>query len=76
MAFLDVATLGLIVTITGWGINRIESIRSQSNALQMKVSHNEGQIEVLKADFSSKLDILIFRLRVLEERIREDGQES
>jgi hypothetical protein len=73
MAIFDVAILGVIVSILGWGISRVEGLRSSNNAAQMRISHNEGQIEVLKADFSSKLDILIFRLRVLEERMNDNN---
>ncbi len=71
MAFLDIATLGVIVSVLGWGINRVEGVRSQNNELQRQISHNQGEIQVLKADFLSKLDILIFRIRALEEQIKD-----
>jgi hypothetical protein len=76
MPFFDAATLGIVISIMGWGINRIESLRGKIQQSENQISHNSGRIEILQADFSSKLDILIFRVRILEERIREDGQES
>ncbi|NJL61812.1 MAG: hypothetical protein HC903_08260 [Methylacidiphilales bacterium] len=73
MAFLDVATLGVIISVIGWGINRIEGVRGKNSELQNQICHNNGRIEILEADFSSKLDIVIFRLRVLEERINQNN---
>jgi hypothetical protein len=76
MVFFDVATLGVIISIVGWGINRVESLRGKIQQSETQIAHNNGRIEVLQADFSSKLDILIFRVRVLEEKIREAAEES
>ncbi|PAX60039.1 hypothetical protein [Brunnivagina elsteri] len=71
MPFLDIAAIGLIIPIVGWGIGRVESLRGELQDLKVKVSRNEGKIEILEADFSSKLDIVIFRLRVLEEEVKQ-----
>jgi hypothetical protein len=76
MPFFDIATLGIVISVIGWGINRVESLRAKIQQAENQISHNNGRIEILQADFSSKLDILIFRIRVLEERIREDSHES
>jgi hypothetical protein len=72
MALFDIATLGVVISIVGWGISRIEGVRTDNTKLQMQISHNKSEIDILKADVSAKLDILIFRLRVLEERIKGD----